>query len=353
VLFAENAALTGYDKLVNDFYYNGFPGSLTFNSLTIGESYQVVLYTKVGHWAGRPQNATFDEDGFGPAFTQLLNTDPGAVGYYAYNFVAPTNALTIDMAPIIPATFHWFAASLERVNAATPTLTVGDAGSYVFSGAVEGPTGLVKQGTGVQELSGPSTYSGPTVINGGRLVVNGSLSGTSAVTITAGALAGTGSINPVANVTVAAGGEIAPGVGIGTLTTGPVAFANGSILSIEVGTTAADRLLLDGAGSLAGTVTLSLSLLANPVDNTVFTLLDGTAPLIGYALGGRFQFGANLLDEGELFTVTTGAFSQPFQISYLADGGNDVTLLAVPEPGSVTLLLVGATAFARLRRRRS
>jgi hypothetical protein len=37
ILFGENAALAGYDKLVNDFYYNGNPGTLTFDGLTIGQ----------------------------------------------------------------------------------------------------------------------------------------------------------------------------------------------------------------------------------------------------------------------------------------------------------------------------
>ena len=48
------------------------------------------------------------------------------------------------------------------------------------------------------------------------------------------------------------------------------------------------------------------------------------------------EFGANVLEEGELFSVTTGIFTQGFRISYLADGGNDLALTAVPEPAEAT-----------------
>ncbi|HPM83542.1 MAG TPA: autotransporter-associated beta strand repeat-containing protein, partial [Candidatus Anammoximicrobium sp.] len=153
-LYGESGSPTGYDQLVSDFYYNGNPGTLTFSNLTVGTTYEAVLYTKVGHWAGRPQNATFDEDGGGPISNQLRRTDPGTVGYYAYRFVAPSPSATISMAPQTAGTFHWFAASLETVTAATHTLTVGDANSYQFNGVISGPTAIIKQGSGHWGLGG-------------------------------------------------------------------------------------------------------------------------------------------------------------------------------------------------------
>jgi hypothetical protein len=83
----------------------------------------------------------------------------------------------------------------------------------------------------------------------------------------------------------------------------------------------------------------------------VFTLIDGSSPFAGYIGGARFSYLGNLLDEGETFSVTTGAFTQELQISYAADGGKDVTVHATPEPGSAALLLLGGAALIRRRRR--
>jgi fibronectin-binding autotransporter adhesin len=60
------------------------------------------------------------------------------------------------------------------------------------------------------------------------------------------------------------------------------------------------------------------------------------------------------LAEGSRFFAPNG---QDFQITYVADsgtssftGGNDIALMAVPEPGSATLLLAGLALLARRRR---
>jgi hypothetical protein len=49
--------------------------------------------------------------------------------------------------------------------------------------------------------------------------------------------------------------------------------------------------------------------------------------------------------------VTSGIFTQDFTISYSADAGNDVLLVAIPEP-SCALLLIGAVGVLGLRRSR-
>jgi autotransporter-associated beta strand protein len=105
-----------------------------------------------------------------------------------------------------------------------------------------GKVGLKKTGTGIMALSGTNTYTGPTSVNGGTLLVNGSI-GTNVVTVASGAmLGGTGTLNGA--VTIQSGGTLAPGgSGIGTLTlnsapTLPVGSAtliavskNGSVLT--------------------------------------------------------------------------------------------------------------------------
>ena len=164
----------GYSQLINDFYYNGNPGVLTFSDLVVGKMYNAVLYTQIGWWPSRWQDATFAN---GMDSHQLLNTDPGTVGYYSYQFVASDPTATITMAPITPGnTFHWFAASVDDVTPAGVntytggvTLTVGDAQDHRFAGAISGDISLVKQGSGTQTLAGTNTYTGATTISNGTL----------------------------------------------------------------------------------------------------------------------------------------------------------------------------------------
>jgi hypothetical protein len=145
---------------------------------------------------------------------------------------------------------------------------------------------------------------------------------------------------------------VAPGNSVGTLTTGPIAFQNGSALALELAALTADQLKVNGGATLTGVINLGISLLADPDDSANFTILDGTAPLSGYAGGARLSYLGNSLDENEQFTVVDGALSQVFSISYAADGGNDIILMAIPEPSSVAMLLGGIGAALGLRRRR-
>jgi len=72
---------------------------------------------------------------------------------------------------------------------ANGTLTVNKAsGTNTFSGRIAGNTGLTKSGDGTFVLSGSNSYTGPTAINAGRVVVaNGSaLGSTSGGTVVAG-----------------------------------------------------------------------------------------------------------------------------------------------------------------------
>ena len=105
--------------------------------------------------------------------------------------------------------------------------------------------GLTKSGEGSLTLTGTSTYNGPTLVEFGSLVVNGTLPDTSAVTVQGGTLGGSGSI--VAPVTVEfAEGAIAPGDGVGTLTVGSASVTSFATLAIEVDGASADKLVATG-----------------------------------------------------------------------------------------------------------
>ena len=88
----------------------------------------------------------------------------------------------------------------------------GDNASSVFSGALHngpGALALNKKGTGTLILTGTSTYSGLTDVQGGQLSVRGTLTN-SAVQVESGAtLGGAGTISGA--VTVLSGGILSPG----------------------------------------------------------------------------------------------------------------------------------------------
>lgn len=92
-----------------------------------------------------------------------------------------------------------------RVNKAVTlriSCDVSGPGGFTLTSGVDGPGRLL--------LSGNNTYSGPTLVNSGVLLVNGTTDPASAVTVNAGGiLGGTGSIG--GPVTVNPGGLISPG----------------------------------------------------------------------------------------------------------------------------------------------
>ncbi|WP_248004955.1 S8 family peptidase, partial [Serratia surfactantfaciens] len=86
-------------------------------------------------------------------------------------------------------------------------------GWETYSNDISGHGGLTKEGAGTLELTGANTYAGPTLVNQGRLAVNGSV--TSDVSVQNGGIVG-GS-GTVGSLTARSGGTVAPGNSIGTL----------------------------------------------------------------------------------------------------------------------------------------
>ncbi|SFD65943.1 autotransporter-associated beta strand repeat-containing protein, partial [Methylobacterium sp. 13MFTsu3.1M2] len=112
-------------------------------------------------------------------------------------------------------------------------LTVSSAAASTYAGAIletASPTSLTKAGPGTLLLTGSGLFSGPTTVQAGTLSLNGLW--TSPVTVAAaGTLRGIGTV--AAPVTVA--GALRPGNSPGTLTVlGPVAFAPGSSLGLDI-----------------------------------------------------------------------------------------------------------------------
>ena len=190
---------------------------------------------------------------------------------------------------------------------------------------------LVKAGAGWLELSGDSSYRGPTRVDGGLLVVNGSLQ--SAVTVNAaGTLGGSGR---VAALTASAGGVVAPGNSIGTLNVaGNLDLQPGSTYRVELSPTASDRLVVGGQARVAG-ANLSLAPEARP------NLLAGgpVASLVGQQFDILQAAGGV---DGRFAQVQPGYLFLGAVLDYSANGVQlDVTRSAA------TFDSVGATANQR------
>jgi autotransporter-associated beta strand protein len=107
---------------------------------------------------------------------------------------------------------------------------VDDAGATLsIAGMVGGVGSLTKTGAGVLNLLANNTYTGPTTVSNGTLLVSGSIgAGSAPVTVVSGALGGTGTI--LAPVDIQPGASLAPGSVIGTLTIN-------NTLTLEAGST--------------------------------------------------------------------------------------------------------------------
>jgi len=126
-------------------------------------------------------------------------------------------------------------------------------------------------------------FTGPTVINTGTLLVNGSLAN-SAVTVNSGTLlGGTGTVGAT---TIATGGTLAPGAGIGTLAVnGNLTFNVGSTYAVEVSPAQADRTNVLGVATLTG-ATVAATYAAGTYVTQNYTILNATGGLGGTTFAG-------------------------------------------------------------------
>lgn len=124
-------------------------------------------------------------------------------------------------------------------NTSTVRITLTDTNAdntHVYDGRITngspGFMALTKAGAATQVLNGPCSFTGTTLLNGGRLVVNNTY--TSAITVAAGAtLAGTMTSTAAVTAT-AAGARVSPGNPTGTLTAASANLTTGGILAIGI-----------------------------------------------------------------------------------------------------------------------
>lgn len=144
--------------------------------------------------------------------------------------------------------------------------------------------GLTKIGNGSLTLTAANTYTGPTLVNQGSLIVNANHSGaTGAVTVGDGIgaaksaiLGGTGPIGSA--ITLDSDGTIAPGTSVGTLTAAANVSGNGTLL-VEMDGAAADQLIVGGTLDISA-MKLELSTINAPTEN-VYIIVNAASAITG------------------------------------------------------------------------
>ena len=270
----------------------------------------------------------------------------------------------------------------------------------VTNGGTATASGLTMTGAGTLTLSGTNSYTGATTVSAGKLLVNGSLAAGSAVSVASGAtLGGIGTIGGA--VSVATGGILAPGASAGPLSTGPVTMAANSIYQWEIGSSAADKVVVTGnltltagwklslasyggavpanyvmydlftyTGSFGGSIVANV--IAKPADWPDFKIRQDTTPGAGrvYLMFGQPGDTNNdgVVDAADYITVKKnfgkallGAVNGDFNDSGQVDWADLAILMknfgagagapgVTPEPATLGLLAIGALALLRRRR---
>lgn len=255
---------------------------------------------------------------FGESFTGRLEIAPGAT-VTAFNSSTFSNSVCeLNVASGAYFSMNGAAMRFGGLNGsgivqntaggtyAPAALTIGaNNASGSFSGQinsgspVNGAISLTKIGSGTQILSGVCSYTGPTVISNGTLLVNGSLAAASAVSVEPNAiLGGTGAVNGA----VTARGGIAPGGDrVGSIATGSQFWREGGRLLCDVASAInsamRDALVINGTLAFQfdnnGTFTLRLASMSdgatpgaipdfNPATHYSWPLVTASGGIIGF-----------------------------------------------------------------------
>ncbi len=285
--------------------HSGFSGTYTHNNTTVS--------TAINSGTATSENAAY-----------VLASVQGS----SQGFVVGANGdYTVKMGSLSGVTN----SLLRGGNVATGTsiIEIGNLNTNtVMLGAINnGATkvlGLTKLGTGSFTIGGACNYTAATNVNGGTLVINGALGNTMVTVAAPATLSGGGTIAGA----VSSAGTIAPGNGVGNLTTGEAAITG--TLAIEVNGTLNDKLISTGALDLS-TATLAILPVVDGFTEASYVIAEGTSITGSFATvpegytvtivaGGPGQQAVLAPDSGYLTWSAANAGGQAAQLDFDQDG---------------------------------
>lgn len=195
---------------------------------------------------------------------------------------------------------------------------------------ISGTGTLINSATGTITLAGAKTYTGPTIVSNGTLIVSGSLASGSTVTVAGGILAGAGTVN--GPTIVQSGGTLSPGVaGLGTLTINNTLNLQGT-LAVDINKTTGTNDVIIGLTTVTYGGTLAVTNLSGTLTtNDSFKLFSATAYTGAFASitpaapASGLAWNTNTLTTDGILRVATAGPSGPATITNSVSG-NTLTL---------------------------